>query len=80
MERTTIMLPSELKTRASNQALKKGVSLGRYIRDALRSSLDRENEGLVEHDTLFRDDVVYLGDAPGDLAVNHDRYLYGDGG
>ena len=39
MDRTTIMLPPDLKIRASNQAKKMGISLGKLIRDALEKSL-----------------------------------------
>jgi predicted HicB family RNase H-like nuclease len=35
MDRTTIMLPPELKTRAANQAKKMKISLGQYIRETL---------------------------------------------
>ena len=43
MDRTTIMLPPELKIRASNQAKKERISLGQFIREALKKSLDSEN-------------------------------------
>jgi len=36
MDRTTIMLPPELKTMAANQLKKKGIPLGQYIQKALQ--------------------------------------------
>ena len=78
MDRTTIMLPPELKTRASNQAKKMRISLGQYIREALQKSLDMENRSEVEDDPLFLDNAVFDSITPEDLASDHDRYLYGD--
>ena len=78
MDRTTIMLPPELKTRASNQAKKMKISLGQYIREALKESLDSGNRPGVDEDSLFMDNAVFNGPTPEDLASDHDRYLYGD--
>ncbi len=78
MDRTTIMLPPELKTRASNQAKKMGISLGRYIREALQKSLDMENGPEPNDDSFFLDDAVFNGTTPDDLITDHDGYLYGD--
>jgi predicted transcriptional regulator len=78
MDRTTIMLPPELKTRASNQAKKMKISLGQYIREALKKSLEMENRREAEDDSLFLDMAIFDGTVPEDLAADHDRYLYGD--
>ena len=78
MDRTTIMLPPELKTRVSNQAKKMRISLGQYIREALKKSLDMENRREADDDSLFMDNTVFDGPTPEDLAAAHDRYLYGD--
>jgi len=78
MDRTTIMLPPELKTRAANQAKKMRISLGQYIREALQKSLDMENRTDVNDDSFFLDNAVFDGTTPEDLASAHDRYLYGD--
>lgn len=72
------MLPPELKTRAANEAKKKKMSLGQYIREALRKSLEMEYRNEVEHDTLFLDTAIFDGSTPEDLTSDHDRYLYGD--
>ena len=78
MDRTTIMLPPELKTRASNQAKKMRISLGQYIREALQKSLDMENRPEANDDSFFLDKAVFNGPTPENLASDHDEYLYGD--
>lgn len=77
MQRTTIMLPETLKRRASQRAASQGVSLGKFIRKAIAANLDR---GAVADasDPLFADAEVFTGEAPTDLAANHDQYLYGE--
>jgi len=78
MDRTTIMLPTDLKIKASNQAKKESISLGQFIREALKKSLDSENRKSTEDDPFFLDNAVFEGTTPEDLASNHDGYLYGD--
>ena len=78
MDRTTIMLPPELKTRASNQAKKKNISLGQFIREALNKYLDSENKTPDQNDPFLGDNAVFRGETPHDLASNHDEYLYGE--
>jgi hypothetical protein len=73
------MLPRELKTSASNQAKKMRISLGQYIREALRQSLEIESRRETDVDSLFLDDAVFDGATPEDLAFDHDEYLYGEG-
>jgi hypothetical protein len=78
MERTTIMLPHQLKILALEQANKKGISLGQFIREAIQKSLDSHINDDVFDDPLFTDDAVYTGKTPADLAKNHDVYLYSE--
>ena len=77
MDRTTIMLPPDLKIRASNQAKKERISLGQFIRETLKKSLDSENRKPSDDDPLFLDNVVFSGISPKDTASDHDEYLYG---
>jgi len=72
------MLPTDLKIKASNQAKKESISLGQFIREALKKSLDSENRKSTEDDPFFLDNAVFEGTTPEDLASNHDGYLYGD--
>ena len=77
MKRTTIMLPPELKNRASKRAHKLGISVGELIRWCLGAFLDRPEE-LSTEDPLLSDDAVYKGRIPPDLSARHDHYLYGE--
>lgn len=78
MQRTTIMLPRDLKLRAVESAKAKGVSLGEIIRESLERALLREAEDPSSRDPLFDRSLVFDGDVPKDLAERHDDYLYGD--
>ena len=79
MERTTIMLPPDLKAKVQKRANYLGMSLGQYIREAVENALAyQQREASIEEDPLFSDDAVFVGKVPGDTAQNHDRYLYGD--
>jgi len=75
MHRTTIMLPEDLKTKAKELSRKKGLSLGEFVREAMRDLLKKSEEDTG--DTFFCDKAVYHGPAPIDLSGNHDEYLYG---
>jgi len=75
MYRTTVMLPSNLKTKALMTANKEGISLGEFIREALKSKLNSVNSVV---DPFFADKNYYSGKTPADLSLNHDHYLYGE--
>lgn len=76
MQRTTIMLPSELRARAQRRASELGMSLGQFIRESLALRLN--GGGHSAEDPFFADDAVFEGDDGDDVAKNHDRYLYSD--
>ena len=77
MYRTTIMLPTDLKTRALVSAHEEGISLGEFIRNSLQARLNNINTNSVV-DPFFVDKNYYAGETPTDLALNHDMYLYGE--
>ena len=77
MQRTTIMLPRDLKALAQRQARKLGISLGDLIRHALAATLQVKNHA-QEPDPFFSDQDFYDGPCPPDGAANLDRYLYGE--
>ena len=77
MFRTTIMLPQDLKLKAEEKAHRLRMSLGGYVRKALRDSLFGETKGKTVKDEFLSDKAVYSGRAPKDLAKHHDDYLYG---
>lgn len=76
MQRTTIMLPPELKIAAQNLANELGISVGNLIRETLQLRLEQNKENRKK-DLLFSDFSVYEGYTPSDLSANHDSYLYG---
>ena len=76
MHRTTIMLPRDLKERASREARSRGISLGELIREALAALIRRDNESSAD-DPLIADRAVYDGPIPADTAERHDDLLYG---
>ncbi len=78
MERTTILLPRDLKARSQIRAKGQGISLGQFVRESVKAMLARTAEEPSASDPLFADDAVYLGQTPSDLALRHDRYLYGE--
>lgn len=71
MQRTTIILPIELKIAAEEL----GISVGKLICDALQLPL-KQTKGDKSCDLLFSSFPVYDGNILGDLAKNHDSYLY----
>jgi hypothetical protein len=78
MDRTTIMLPADLKAAASQFAAQSGMSLGELIRESLAARLAHPDAATRE-DPFFADQVVFPGPVPADLSLNHDKYLYGEG-
>lgn len=78
MHRTTILLEDNLRHQASARARQMGISLGELIRLSLKSILG-QTEKKERVDPLFVDRAVFSGEAPSDLALHHDDYLYGDG-
>lgn len=78
MQRTTIMLPHDLKLQALRFSESKGISLGQPIRDCLRETIGQAEKEGSSQDCFFSDKAVYQGDSPADLSVDHDAYLYGN--
>lgn len=76
MQRTTIMLPPELKIEAQNCANELGISVGKLIRDSLKDRIEKNKQG-KEVDLLFSRFPTFESDSPKDLSTHHDEYLYG---
>lgn len=77
MERTTIMLPHDLKLQVTQHARRKGISMGELIRDAITAALSKAGDNGKSDDPLFSDNEFFQGPASADIAANHDEYLYG---
>jgi hypothetical protein len=76
MNRTSIMLPPDLRNRADQRCRQLGISFGELVRRALTDLLDRGGAGEVA-DSLLADEAVHRGAAPTDASARHDEYLYG---
>lgn len=79
MNRTTILLPEELKEESVRVAREHGISFGELVRRVLEEAVTRRKKKQpLSEDTLFADGTVYTGKAVQDLSLRHDDYLYGD--
>ncbi len=76
MTRTSVMLPPELKNRATRRARERGVSFGEFLREALGEALD--SHSAEKKDILFCDNALFEGKVSPRLSAEHDRFLYGD--
>lgn len=77
MQRTTIMLPENLKMLAAEQAKLQGITLGELIRTSLKKNLFSAKTS-SEEDPFFKDRVFFKGSVPEDLSIKHDDALYGE--
>lgn len=77
MDKTTILLPAELRRRAARRAAAKGISLGELIRRKLLEEVAADQDTARSQDPLFRDfDELLSKGGAADAAAQHDRYLY----
>ena len=77
MHRTTVMLPTHLKSKAQQLAHHRGISFGELVRESLEAALESHGSEIRE-DLLFSDTAVYDGPAPSSLSTDHDDFLYGE--
>jgi hypothetical protein len=81
VHRTTIVLPSRLKEKATARAREQNISFGEFVRRAVekqlavRASSKAKNRG---RDPYLDNLVVFDDDGPADLSVRIDEFLYGD--
>lgn len=75
MDRTTIVLPPELKFQAQRLAHENHVSLAELIRSALKVQIEKFSKS-KKTDLFLEDRNFFKGQAPKDLSENHDDYLY----
>lgn len=81
MQRTTIMLPEELKRRALRRARELGISFGEFVRTCMDEGVKKPNKNKGKpRDAFFADHAVWSGPAPRDGARNTDTYLYDEDG
>ena len=85
MQRTSILLPENLKVRAEAQARRQGISLGELIRRQLgkvaRPKSKKKKKKSLRDDPAFQfylkkqSELPPVSDTATDVAVNHDKYL-----
>lgn len=72
MVNIVVPLSEELRDQAELAARERGMSLDEFVRLCLSNSVVPGRQ----LDPLFADRGVFVGEAPADVAVNHDHYLY----
>ena len=86
MTRATIMLPKDIKTKATLEARKLIISFADFVRQAIADKLRHSHRMGNRIRNRRADPIFRLMDDPGmlikasatDIAKNHDDYLYGD--
>jgi len=76
MNRTTVVLPEELKLRAKERARKDGIPFAELVRQAIESRLEAPGFR-PQDDPLFGEVPVHDGPVPPSLSEDHDDHLYG---
>lgn len=72
MVNIVVPFPDDLRQQAELAARERGISLDEFVRRCVSETVMHPVAG----DPLFADGAVFSGEAPQDLAANHDRYLY----
>jgi hypothetical protein len=72
MVNISVPFPEPLRNQAEAAARERGLAFDEFIRQCVSTTVN-QNRAV---DPLFADKQIYTGDAPFDLAENHDRYLY----
>lgn len=70
-----MILPHDLKARASRRARELGVSLRELIRTSLEAAVAKSRA--PNEDSFLSDAATYDERVPADLSQRHDEYLYG---
>jgi|GEM_PF-1361143 len=79
MDKTTILLPTQLRKKAAKRAATLGISLGELIRRNLTKEVQVGEASPRSSDPIFDDfDALVLKADKTDVALEHDRYLYED--
>ncbi len=80
-KRTQIYLPAQQHGALKRLAKQRGVSLAQIVREALTAHMAADPSAAVRRETKVVDplgDLIGCAKGPGDLAKNHDDYLYGN--
>jgi hypothetical protein len=81
-DRTTVVLPPELKRRAVSRARHQGISFGEFVRRAVEKQLTTPTKSRVKRKKTgdpFLDSLVTFDDGGSpDLSTRIDEIVYGD--
>jgi hypothetical protein len=72
MVNISVPFPDDLREQAESAARERGLALDEFVRLCVSNSVAQKRTA----DPLFADKEVFSGEAPTDLARNHDHYLY----
>ncbi len=75
VDRTTVILPVQLKKRAMAAARQRKISFAEFVRQAVDRAAPPRRRG-KGNDPFWADVAVYNGPVPPDISSNHDKYLY----
>lgn len=76
MTQIVLDIPELYTQRLKNAAEFRRKTIEETVLYAIRKLIETDEQ--YENDPLFSDNAVFDGDAPQDLARNHDTYLYGE--
>ena len=72
MVNISVPFPEDLWGKAEAAARDRGLTLDEFVRRCVSTTVNP----VPSSDPLFADHAIFEGDAPSDLAENHDKYLY----
>jgi hypothetical protein len=78
-DRTTIVMPPELKARARHCAQREGVSFGEFVRRAVSERIEpaKKHSAKKDRDPFLDNRKVFRDNRPADLIDHLDDFLYG---
>lgn len=82
MVRTQVYLPRDIYAKLHERAEEQGITMAHQIREALEDyiakiELEEEDDGIWTADNPIFQMLGMFDSGLGDLALNHDEYLYG---
>jgi hypothetical protein len=83
MVRTQVYLPRDIHTKLQERAEEQGTTMAEQIREALEDyvakiELEEEDEPILSPDNPIFQMLGMFDSGLGDVALNHDQYLYGE--
>ncbi|MBI5595571.1 MAG: hypothetical protein HY928_05710 [Elusimicrobia bacterium] len=73
-----MLIPDDLRRSSFDEAHRRGLSFGAFVREALRAALSQAHEAGRIGDSFLDDTGVYAGPVPTDSSTRVDDALYGE--